>query len=312
LDGFLYYLIADNHSLDDSVNWYWHFNWNNGWSVDLNDFINFNNLSDNSVNKDFLWNLYFSLNYLLNLLLNDFHFFLDSLNGNNFFNNLFDCSVDLVVDVLDYFDLNYFFLDDWHLDNLLDFSDLLDLDNSINDFLYDLRNFNNLFNDSRYHNYFFNNLFDFYDLGYFNHLFNDLVDGDSHLFDSFDGPWDLNNLLDYDSDWVVLSNVDVDWLLNLNNVVNLNDLVDVSGDLHDSGNLDSLDADLGNNFRDSQDLLLVEWHLNSSVNYLFNLFYQSNWSVDNLFYLFNSVSVNNLLLDNLNFLDCWYFYSHLN
>lgn len=197
------------------------------------------------------------------------------------------------------------------MNKFLDFSDLFNFNDSVNNFLDDLRNLNNLLNDSGYNDYLFNNLFNFNNLRYFNHLLNDSVDGDSNFFNSFNGSWYFNDLFNNDLDRVVLSDEVVDWFFNFNDFVDFNNLINVSDDFNDLGYLSSLDYNLGGDFRYSNNLLLNDWYFNSSVNNLFNLLDHRNRMVDNLFNFFYPISVNNFLFNDFDFLDSWDFNMYL-
>ncbi len=165
----------------------------------------------------------------------------------------------------------------------------------------------NLFNDSGHNHDFFDDFLNLNNLGNLNHLFDDLVNVDSDFLDSLNGSWDLNDFLDDDLDGVVLGNVMVDWLFNFDDLVDFNDSVNEFLDLDDLGNLNSLDDDLGDSFWNSNDSLVNDWHLDSSVDRFFNFLDQSGCVVDDLLDFLNSVLINDLLSDDLNGLHSWDF-----
>jgi len=166
-----------------------------------------------------------------------------------------------------------------------------------------LRNFDDLFNDSGNNDDLLDKLLNFNNLGDFNHFFNDLVNVDSDLFDSFDGSGNFDNLLNNNLDGVVLGDEVVDGLLNLDDLIYLDNLVYVSDNFNDLGNLDSLDDDLGDDFRNSHNLLLDDGNFNSSVDNLLDLLDQGDGDVDDSLYFFYSFFVDDFLLNNLNLLD---------
>lgn len=86
-------------------------------------------------------------------------------------------------------------------------------------------NLDNLFDNSWYNNNFLDNLLNLNNFWYFNHLLNDFINVNSNLFDSFNGSWYFNDLFNNDLDWVVLSDVVVNWLLDLDDLVDFYDLV---------------------------------------------------------------------------------------
>jgi len=166
-----------------------------------------------------------------------------------------------------------------------------------------LRNFDDLFNDPGNNDNLLDNLLNFDNLGDFNHFFDDLVNVDSDLFDSLDGSGNFDDLLNNNFDGVVLGDEMVDRLLNLDDLIYLDNLVNVSDDFDDLRNLDSLDDDLGNNFWNSHDLLLNDGNFNSSVNNLLYLLDQGDGDVDNSLDFFYSFLVDDFLFNNLNLLD---------
>ena len=139
----------------------------------------------------------------------------DSWNFNSFDNNLSN----------KFRDTNDSFLNDWNLNKSLDFSDSFNFYDSVNNFFNNLWNFNNLFNNSWNDDNFFNNLFNFNDSWDLNHLFNNLINVDSDLFDSLNSSWNLNDFFNNNLDWIVLSDVMIDWLFDFNNFVDFNNSV---------------------------------------------------------------------------------------
>ena len=198
------------------------------------------------------------------------------------------------------------------MNKFLDFSDLFDFNDSVNNFFYDLRYLHNLFYNSGNNYNFFYDLFNFNYFGHFNHLFKDFVDSNSNFLNSLDCPWYLHNLFNNYFDWIVLSDEVVDWFFNFNDLVDLNYLIYISDHLNDFRNLNSLYYNLSDDFGYPDNFLLHNGYFNSSIHNLFYLLYHRHWMVYNSLYFFYSVSVNDLLFNNFNFLNCWDFNLHLN
>jgi hypothetical protein len=108
-----------------------------------------------------------------------------------------------------------------------------------------------------------------------------------------------------------LGDVVVNWLLYLDDLVHLNDLVYRLGHLDDLWELDSLHDDLGDDFGNPDDLFLVEWNLNAPIYNLFHLLVQGNRLINDLLDLFNTISVDDLLLDHSHLLDGWHLHLDL-
>jgi len=83
-------------------------------------------------------------------------------------------------------------------------------------------------------------------------------------------------------------------------------------DLDDPDYFNFFNDDLSNNFWDSNNSLLNNWDLDSSVNNLFKLLNQSSCVVNNFLYLFYSVLIDNFFLNNFNYLNFWNFNLNLN
>jgi hypothetical protein len=197
------------------------------------------------------------------------------------------------------------------LHDLLDLSDLLDLDDTIDDLLDDLGHLHDLLDDPGHDHDLLDNLLDLDDLGHFDHLLDDLIDVDSDLFDAFDGAGHFDDLLHDDLDGVGLVDVVVDWLLHLDDLVDLDNLVDVLGHFDDLGDLHAFDHDLGDDLRHADDLLLVEGHLHPAIHDLLHLLVDDNRLVHDLLDLFDPVPVDDLLLDHLDLLDGGHFHPNL-
>jgi hypothetical protein len=175
-----------------------------------------------------------------------------------------------------------------------------------------LWNFDNLFDNSGDNNDSFDDLLYLNDLWNLNHLFNDLVNVDSNFFDSFHCPWNFDNLFDNNLDWVVLSDVMVYWLLDFDDLVDLNDSVDKFLNFNDFYNLNSFNDDLGNGFWNSDNSFNNDWNFNSSINNLFNFFDQGSRVINNLLDFFDSVLVDNLFPNDFNDLNSGYLNLDLN
>lgn len=104
-----------NEFLYYSVDWYWDLNWNCVRSIDLDYFLDFNDLWNNSVNMNFSWYFNSDLNNFLAFFLDNSNNLNDFLVWDNFFSEFFNNSVYFIVDILN--DLNFLdsFLDDRNL-----------------------------------------------------------------------------------------------------------------------------------------------------------------------------------------------------
>ena len=308
----LNHFLANYHLLNASIHWNRHLDWHHCRPIDLDHFLHLDNLAYDSLHENLFRNFPFNLNHFLGFFLYHLYRLNKSLYWHHFFNDLFHDSVNLVVNIPNHFDLDYLFLNYWHLNYLLHLHNSLHFHDPVHNPLNDLRDLDYLLNDSRHNNDLLDNLFNLYDLGDFNHLFDNLVDVDSHFLYPFDGSWNLDDLFYDYLDRIVLSNVDIDWFFNLDYVVHLHNLVNVFNHLHNSRNLHPLHADLSDNLRNPQDLLLIERHLHSTVNDLLHLFHHCHNVVHYSLDLFYSVPVDNLLLDHLHLLDSWHldFYFH--
>ncbi len=303
--------LNSHELLDDSVNWDWHLNGNSERSVHLHNLFDFHNLGHDSVNMKLSWNFNLDFDDLFAFFLDDLDSFDHSLNWDHFLDNLFDNSVDFVVDVLDDFDFLDALLNDGDLNQSFDFSDSFDFNNSVNDFLYDLWDFHNLFDDSGDDNDSFNDFLYFDDLWHLNHLFDDLVNVDSDFLDSLDCSGDFDNLLDDDLDWVVLHDVMIDWLFDFNDLVDFDNPVHKLLNFNDLQNLNLLDNNLGDQFWHSHDSLVDDWNLHSSVHYFLDFLNQGCCVVYDPINLLYPVLVDDLLSDHFHNLHCWNLDLHL-
>lgn len=307
LNDFLNSFGHRNKFFDDSVNWNRDFDWDNDLSLDIDDLGDFNDVVDNLLN----WNV--SGNFLDHLD----HVFSDSLSvDDSLFNGLeFNYLIDYLLNKSIYFDVDILLnndflnsvLNDWYLNNSLDF-----LDSFFNHYLwhhslYNLRNLDYFFNNSWYHNNFFYNLLNLNNFRNFNHLFNDFLYRNLDFLDAVDMTKNLDDLFFNVLDRLRNFNVVVDDFLNFDGlgfthnqrVANFNDNRDLS--------LDSLNQRFFNNFSDLENSLMSDWNLYNSLNFLRdfldhlnNLLFNSNDFFDNLArnYLFND-SFNSVgLVDN--------------
>lgn len=104
-----------NELFYDSVDWDRNFYWDCEWSVNLNNFFNLNNFGYESLDLDLSGDFDFDFDNFLAFLLYDLNSINSSFDGNNFFDNSFNDSIDFVINVFD--NLNF-------LDSLLNNGDL--------------------------------------------------------------------------------------------------------------------------------------------------------------------------------------------
>ncbi len=184
--------------------------------------------------------------------------------------------------------------------------------NSVDNFLNNLRNFDNLLNHSWNNNDFFYNFFNLHNFGYFNHLFNDLIDIDSNLFYSFNHFWNLDNLLNHYLYWLLNNDFYNSNGLNLNDLRNFDNSVFIDNNFDDLSVLNFLNSNLSDNFWDFLYSLNDHWNVVSSFNNFLNLSNSLEWSFNNSFNFFYSFFVNYLFLNNFDFLDDWDLNSNFN
>ena len=137
-----------------------------------------------------------------------------------------------------------------------------------------MRHFNNLFNNSRNDNNFLYDFFNFNNSRNLHHFLDNLVNIDSHLFNSFNSFWYLNDLFNHYFNWIIDINIYSGWFLHFNDFGNL------FNNLYNFFN-NSI------NFHDSLSLF-------SSLNYFF-LNQLNNFCSWNLHYFFRAWNLNNSL-----------------
>lgn len=218
VDEFLLVLNDFNRLFDDLFNLNWYFDNESARLFYLNKLLALDDLGNNLLNNEFLGDFILDGDDLLNWLLDNFFSFNNLLERNDLLNNLFNWLFDLDVDVLDLLNLNWLFDLDDLLDNNLNLSDSFSLDDLLDDNLDDLRNLDNLFNHSRNDDNLFDDLLDFNDFRYFNEFLDNLLNSNSNFFDSFDGSWYFNDLLNSAFNDLNILNVLDDWLLDLNDL----------------------------------------------------------------------------------------------
>ena len=312
LNNLLDVSVDRNDLLDDTIYRYWNFNRDDRRLFNFNHFFNFYNFGYYSLNFDFARYLNPSFDNFFWFLLYNLYHLISLLNRDYLLYEFLNDSINFVVDVLDTLNLDYSILNNGNLNKFLDFSDLFKFNYSVDNFFYDLRYFYNLFNNSRNNYNLFDNLLNFNYLGHFNHLFHDLINSNSNFFNSLDSSWYLHDLLNNDFDWVILSYEVIDVLLNFNDLVDLYNSIHVSNHFYDFRHLSSLYYNLSCDLRYSHNFLLDYWYFNSPINNLLHFLYQRDWVVYNPFYLFYSVSINDLLFNYFDFLNSWDFNLYLN
>lgn len=205
---------------------------------------------------------------------------------------------------------NDFLLNDWYSDLFDNLFDLLNFNDLLDDLLNNLRNLYNLFNDSWHNHYSFNNFLNFNNFWHLYHFFNDLVHMNSDFFNPLNHTRNLNNLFDNHFHWYLLSDVFNNSLWNFCHLNDLYYLLNNFFHLNNSHSLIFLRNNLLNDFRYNFYLLLNNWNLNSFFDYFFNLFDQRNNFLNNFLNFFYPISVNNLLLNHLNFFNSWHLTDH--
>lgn len=291
-------------------------NWNLNWYNDL--FLNFDNFADfmcnwdNLINIDFSGNFNLMFNDLIVCFLNNFNSADNLLNRHNFlynfFNDIFfsDVSIDRNFNHFD------FLLEHRNLHNLLNLNNLSIFNDSVNYLFNYLWNLDNLLNHSwNYYHFFYNFLYLNY-FGNFYHFLYYFVNIYSHLFYSFDNFWNLYNLFHCYLDWIVDCDFDCLYSFDLYDLWNFDDLFHIFFNLNNDWILNFLNNNLSDNLWNSHYFLFNNWHFDSSFHNLLYLSNNFNSSIYNLLHLFNLLFVNNLLLDNFNLLDCWYFNFNFN
>lgn len=312
LNNLLDISIDRDDFLDDTIYRYWNFHRDDWRLLDFNDFFNFYNFRYYSLDFDFARYFNSSFNNFFWFLFYNFHHFIILLNRYYLFYEFLNDSINFIVNIFDTLNLDDSILNDRNLNKFLNFSDLFDFNDSVNNFFYDLRYLNNLFNNSRDDYNLFYNLFNLNYFSYFNHLFDNFVDSHSNFFNSFNCSWNLNNLLNDYFDWIILSDKVIYRFFYFNDLVDLNYLIYISDDLDYFRHFSSLYYNLSGDFRYSHNFLLDNRYFNSSIHNLFDLFYHRHWMIYNSFYLFYSVSINDLFFNSSNFLNCWDLYLYLN
>lgn len=269
-------------------------------------FLNFNNLwyFDLIVDNLLDWNVSW---YFSNDLYNSFNYsfvrnnsFLDSLKFNEFINHLFHNSIYLDIDILFDYNLFYFSLENWNLNDLFHLFDSLLNHKFRNHSLNDLRDLDDFLNHTRNHYNFLNDFLNFYHFGNFNHFFNDLFNWNFNFLDSIDMSEYFNNLFFNIFDWfrdldIVIDNflyLNYFWLSDNNRISDFNYNRDLS--------LDHLNTGFFNYFLNFYYSFMNNWNFNDSLylvrNFLVNL---HNFGYQ-LFYLSNSIHWHYLLYNDLN------------
>lgn len=269
---------------------------------DWNDLINFNFFR----NLDFLFD-----NFFIDLFdyFTSFNYFFDF---NNFLNNLFNNFRLSYVGIN--WNLNLFdsILVERNLYNFLYLNNFGVFYYSVHDSLNNLRHFDNLFNNSRNDNNFLDDLFNFNNSRDLHHFLDNFVNIDSHLFNSFNSFWHLNNLFNHYFNWVIDININNDWFLNFNDFGNLDNFVNIFNNLNYPWYLYFFNNYLSNNFWYSDNSLLDHRNLNSAVNNFFDLSNNFNGVINYSLNLFKSVLIDNFLFNNFNFFDFNNFYFNFN
>lgn len=298
LYNFLYIPLNANNFLDNSIDGDGDFHWNNNLLLYLYHLANLMCNWNNFINVDFSWNLYFVFNNLVVCLFNNFNCTNNFFDWYNFLNYFFN-HVSLSNVCVNWYFYNFdSFFEHWNLNYLFNFNDLSALNNSVNNFFNNLRYFYNLLDHSRHNYNFFNDFLDLYYLWYFNHLLDNLININSNLFNPLDCFWDLNNLFNCYFYWIVYCHLYNLNCLNFNDFWNLDNLLHILFYFHNNGVFNSLDNNLCDNFRYSHNSLLNNWNLYSPVYNLFHLSDDLDCVSYNSFNFFNSIPVNNFLLNN--------------
>jgi len=134
----------------------------------------------------------------------------------------------------------------------------------------------------------------------------------SHLFDSLDSARNFYDFLNNDFHWSILGDVVVHWFFNLYNLGDFHDFINVSGDFNNARNFNTFNDNLSSYFRYSDNFLLDNWYLNSSIHNFFHFFHQSDNLINHFFNFFYSIPVDNLFLNYFYFLDLDDLDLHLN
>ena len=303
LNNFLNISLNWDYFFNDSVNWNWYLDWDSIRSLSFEEFRNFMNDWNNSIDKYFLRNLYSLFNNSLIFLLNYIDSFNNLFNLDNFLNRFFN---DLRLSNIGV-NWNFYFLDsvliEWYLYHFLNLDYLSIFNNSVNNFLNDLRNFHNFLDNSRDNNYFFDNLLDLNDFGNFHHLFNDFVNIYSHLFYPFNSFRNLNNFFNKNLNWIINIDINSCRLFYFNDFRNFNNFGYDFFDFNYSWIFDFFNDNLCDNLRNSYNFFLNNWNLNFSINNFLDLFYHFNRVINYSLYLFDSILKYDFFLYNLNFFD---------
>jgi len=213
--------------------------------------------------------------------------------------------------VLNNLHLNDLLLDDWHMNLLYHFFNLLHLSDSVDYPLYDLWHFDYLFNDSRHNHYLLHYLLNLHDLRHFHQFLNDFIDWNSHFFYPFDHFRHLHDRLDDNLNWFFHCNVLHYGLLDLNYLNNLDQFLHYLLHLHDLHGFVLFSNHFFNHFFHCHDLLLNHWHLHAVFDNFDYFFDQRDSSLDNSLHFFYAILVDDLLLYYFHLFDCWHFDSAL-
>lgn len=268
--------------------------------LNFNNFRYFNLIVYNLLNRDVSWNFSDNFNNSLDYGFMWNNSLFDSLKFYKFVNNFLNNSVNLDVDVLLNNNFLNFSLNNWNLNNLLDFFDSFfnhDLgDNSFND----LWNLNNFLDNTRYNNYFLNYFLNFNNFWYLNHLFNDLFDWDFNLFNTVNMSQDFNDLFLDIFDWFRYFNVVVDNLLDLDylRLFHNKRISNLDNDWYLSFN--NLNTRFLNYLLNLQNSFMNDGNFNYSFDLFRNFLIDLNNFSDNFFNFFDSVNRYYFLDDNFN------------
>lgn len=289
--------------LDNFVTRYWELEWYDNCFLYFDYFLNFNSLSNNFFLYDFLRNLHSCFDYFFMI---DIYwlenFFI--LNGrDNFLSNHLHLFVDRYLYVLDDLNFNDSLLNNRDVHLLDDFFNLLDLDNPIDNFFYNLWNLDYFLDNPRHYHYFFNYLFNLDHFRHFYQFFDNLINGDPHFLYFLYDLWYFYNGLYNDFYRLFNSNIFYNWLLNFQNLNNFHHF------LHYLFNLDNLNSlvFLSNNFFTNlfncHYFLLDHWNFNSVLNNLDYLLDQGDHFLNYTLHFFYSILIYNFLFNYFNFLD---------
>ena len=168
LFDFIHNLCERNYFFNDSINWNFNLDRYNNILSDFNDLWLLDNVCYNLLNLQSSWNLsILNNNFLLNKLLKFCILFVNFVSYHHLSDYIYGL-FDLNVNVSWNLNFNDSFLNNWNVNNLLHFYNLVDGFNFLDDFFNDLRNLYYFLNDSGDNYDFLDYLFDF---NYFGHFY---------------------------------------------------------------------------------------------------------------------------------------------